>query len=75
MKREHPGAVAAGQHAVAGCRWGEKCLCGHARADHALWLDVGAGLVAVEAGGGTCQCGSCLCERFRSAVRACCEEG
>jgi hypothetical protein len=75
MKREQREAALAGPHAATRQRWEEKCLCGHARGDHALWLEAGAGMVAVEAGGGTCQCGACLCERFRSAVRACREHG
>jgi hypothetical protein len=53
----------------------EKCLCGHRRAKHGLWLEAGAGLVALEMGGGTCQCGRCQCERFRSAILACREHG
>jgi hypothetical protein len=53
----------------------EKCLCGHRRGQHGLWLEVRAGLVAIEPGGGTCQCGACLCERFRSAVLVCREQG
>jgi hypothetical protein len=74
MKREHRGAVVTGPHTTAWRREG-KCLCGHGRAEHGLWLDIGAGLVAVEAGGGTCQCGACQCERFRSAVLACRQDG
>ena len=74
MKRAHEGAVMTGPHAAWG-RWQEKCLCGHGRAEHALWLEAAAGLVAVEPGGGTCQCGACQCERFRSAVRACRQDG
>ncbi len=75
MKREQREAVVPGPHAAMRRLWQEKCLCGHARGEHALWLVAGAGVVAVEAGGGTCQCGACLCERFRSAVRACRELG
>jgi hypothetical protein len=76
MKREHGAAALTGPHATAWRRREqEKCLCGHGRGEHGLWLDIGAGLVAVEPGGGTCQCGACQCERFRSAVLACREEG
>jgi hypothetical protein len=75
MKREHQGTVVPGRHAAAWRRWEEKCLCGHGRAEHALWLEIGGGLVAVEVGGGTCQCGACLCERFRPAFLACRTDG
>ena len=73
--RDRPSATPA-RLPGAGCCWGEEnCLCGHRRVAHGLWLEVGAGRLAFEAGGGTCQCGTCQCERFRSAIRACREEG
>jgi hypothetical protein len=73
--RERPSTAPARLSGPVIRRGEEKCLCGHGRGEHGLWLLIGAGLVAVEAGGGTCQCGACLCERFRSAVRACREQG
>ncbi len=73
--RDRPSAAPARLPGADRRRSEEKCLCGHRRAGHGLWLEVGAGLVALEVGGGTCQCGACQCERFRSAVQACREGG
>lgn len=47
----------------------ERCRCGHPRSRHQLWLAVRGARVRFVPGGGTCACGRCRCERFRTAVR------